>query len=239
MTLLSPVQLAHLRIDSPPMLTSGSSSLQVLGRIAKNNQAGTSTCGTFPVPASGQTCLLSKAGPTSAIPVLLPVATLPQPLSGHGTLPFITLLRVSPEGGGSWWASKSGQRSLGRTQVLPCPCGLCWHSGDQRRPVLCSGILASSPESGDQMSCMSAEPNSVSGTPCPLVLHTLPRAAVGQLWSWERRAFIAPRPSKRGVAGGLAWRRPFNCVLPHPIPQSLQYCGARSSTDKEAEAHIG
>lgn len=197
-----PVQLTHLRIDSHPMLTSGSSSLQALGRSAKNNQAGTSTCGTFPVPASGQTRLLSKAGPTSATPV---------PAScGH---PFPASLRprhppfyYSPQSKSrGWWL-------LVGLKVRPA------FSGKDSRPTVslwsllaqwrleeacavCSGILASSPESGDQMSCMSAEPNTVSGTPCPLVLHTLPRAAVSQLWSWERRAFIAPRPSKSGMAG--------------------------------------
>lgn len=70
---------------------------------------------------------------------------------------------------------------------------------------LCSGVLASSlsPESGDQMSCVSAEPNTVSGTPCLLVLHRLPRAAVRQLWSWKRQTIRCS--SNRG--NEIAWIR--------------------------------
>lgn len=64
--LLSPVQLAHSENKQPLHITSGSFSLQAVGRSAKNSQVGTSTCGTFTAVAS---CFLLNAGTTSATPV--------------------------------------------------------------------------------------------------------------------------------------------------------------------------
>lgn len=191
------------------MVTSGSSSSQVLGRSAKNNQAGTSTCGTFPAPASGQTCLLSKACPTSAIPVPTSCGH-PSPVP-QAMLPslFIALLRVSP---GGWWLSLVGLRirplfsgigscppvslwSLLAQLSLEEACLCCMRSACAACALhaLCMCCMCS-PCQLSLLSlttrcpvCVSAEPNTVSGTPCLLVLHRLLRAAVSQLWSWKRR----------------------------------------------------
>ena len=150
------------------MVTSGSSSSQVLGRSAKNNQAGTSTCGTFPAPASGQTCLLSKAGPTSAIPVPTSCGH-PSPVP-PAMLPslFIALLRVSP---GGWWLSLVGLRirplfsgigscppvslwSLLAQLSLEEACLCCMRSACALHVLHVLSLPTFSPESGDQMSCV-------------------------------------------------------------------------------------
>lgn len=81
-----------------------------------------------------------------------------------------------------------------------CPPVSLWSLLTQLRPAACAleFLPALSPESGDQMSCVSADPNTVSGTPCLLVLHRLPRAAVSQLWSWKRQTICCSRFSRSG-----------------------------------------
>lgn len=71
--------------------------------------------------------------------------------------------------------------------------------------------------------CVSAEPNTVSGTPCLLVLHRLLRAAVSQLWSWKRRVLHCSQAQQKREGNNmdrkLALCRSFYYVLPHLIPQ--------------------
>lgn len=155
------------------------------------------------------------------------MATLSQRLPGHDTLPFIALLRVSP---GGWWLILVGLK------VRPvfsgkdfCPTVSLWSLLAQlsleKACTACAleFLPALSPESGDQMSCMSAESNTVSGTPCLRVLHRLPRAAVSQLWSWKRRVIHCSQAQQKregnSMDGGLSLCRPFVCELPHLIRQ--------------------
>lgn len=118
-----------LECKQPFHVASSCLSLLASGRRgAKNNQAGTSTGGTFTAVASGQPCLL-PAGPGSSGPCsdfLWPPP--PQPLSGASTLPSVVLLRVSPGGWGPPHRPRSSARCYQATPVLPCPCRPCWHS---------------------------------------------------------------------------------------------------------------
>lgn len=101
-------------------------SLLALGRRgARNNQAGTSTCGTVTVVASGQARWLP------AQHFLWPPP--PHPPLGASIFPFTAFLRVSPGGWRVHYRPGSSARYYLEILVPPCPCRSCWHSPG--RPV--------------------------------------------------------------------------------------------------------
>lgn len=138
----------------------------------------------LPLLAAGQTCLLLKAGvsniccPCSYFP-RPPFASLPRAVAPPLLLLFLQSRRVvahlcglkaPPVFSGKYFCPTVSLQSVLAQLSLEEACAVC----------ALEFLPALSPESVDQMSCMSAEPSTVAGTPCLLVL---PRAAVSQLWS--------------------------------------------------------
>lgn len=154
-----PLQACTLEHKQPIHVASSCLSLLVLGRRdAKNNFY------LWDLHCGGLCCLLSS-GPVPLCPLpllLLPVATLSQPPSGHAAFPFIAALRVSP---GGWWLILGGLGALPGTiwEILLSLQSLLAQLSPEEACAACAldFLPALSPGSLSQMSFMFAEPNSV------------------------------------------------------------------------------
>lgn len=128
---------AHLRVNSPSFHTAHSClSLPAPGtRGAKNNQAGTATCGTLTVVASGQAGMLSAS--LMALPLPSPATQPPLVvLVGVKLLPHcVPADRAEPSGGLCCVCSAPCTTALGCESLSPIPCVLL-------SPALWSGLPA-------------------------------------------------------------------------------------------------